>query len=66
MKVPVVNGSITQKIHNGLAKADKTKNGRMMAQEKRAMLEMAREKAMPPQPLHLIPELNILGLPKWM
>ena len=66
MKVPAINGSVTQKIRNGIVRADKTRNGRIMAQERKAMLEMAREKAMPPQPLHLIPELNILGLPKWM
>ena len=68
MKVPFINASQQEKISRSLKRNAVEKTIKSIAREKQIMYENMlrnRLKNQEPQPLHIIPELNFLGLWKW-
>ena len=63
MRIPSVKGSVAATVYNA-SKAAKRSNFDIK-REKEIARKIAKLRATPPEPYHIMPELNILGLWKW-
>ena len=68
MKIPFITGTITSRLFSKSQRPLTKLNKTQLAKEKARILnqEILKRRIESERELHILPELNFLGLPKWM